>query len=125
MGFYIYVNKEDVKRMKEIASDRGLDEVFQMALKYHKELLIEESYHYVRDKFWVINGKKKKCFTYTVYEEAKASDGSPYQARYVPFLTNVSRKELLIYLYGAIDGGYYTEYYLKPEGEKNEGSRVC
>lgn len=106
MGMYIYVTKEDVKRMKTIIGDAELNELFQEALEYNNYLLIEENYYYRRKKGyrgWLL-GEKVKAFEYRLSFEFPALDGSPYQAQYITACGN-DRKSVITYLYGIINGG--------------------
>lgn len=103
---YIYVTKEDVKRMKTINSNENLNELLQEALQVDKTILIEEQYYYTIKKGYkgFLFGKKEKNFRYTLYHESPAHDGSAYQALHM-FCANKDLSTIFAYLYGIINGG--------------------
>lgn len=103
---YTYVTEDDIKRMKQINSNKELNELFQEALEIHSQLLIEEHYYYKKVKGykgWLL-GKKEKDFSYTLFFESPGYDGSAYQARYIMAAGN-NPSSISTYLYGIINGG--------------------
>ena len=112
MGLYRFITDEETRRMKYINSCEELNKLFQECLKYYEDLLIEEEYYYEKHKWWVFNGKKLKKFKYTLYEEVKAFDKTPYQAKYIFGIGN-DLESVQIYLNGVLD----LAYYLKNKGK--------
>lgn len=100
MGFYIYLDKSDLIRMRRVY-DTDVMELLDEALKHDKSLLISEHEHYFK-KHWF--GKVYKETIYSVYHETFFSDGkSALEARHQHSASG--KKEVVIaYLYGIING---------------------
>lgn len=106
MGMYRYVTEEEVKRMKTVSGDIGIDTLLQEALQYNQDLLVEENFRYYNKKGyrgWLL-GEREKKFYYQVYFESPAYDGSAYQAMYVTSVGS-ARESVVTYLFGIINGG--------------------
>lgn len=101
----MYISEEETKRMKRVYEDEEIDKLLQEALIYNDTLLIDADIIFRKErgyKGWLL-GYEQYHYRYQVYHESRAHDGSPYQARYQ--LCGTTKREVMNYLYGIINGG--------------------
>lgn len=124
MGMYIYVTADDIKRMKEVNSDKQLNDLFQEALQVDSSLLIDETNYYTPKrgyKGWLL-GQKEENFRYTIYQESPSFDGSPYQALHM-YSTSKNSQALFNYLVGIINGGSAMKLKLSTNKSEEDGDQ--
>ena len=115
MGMYIYISEIQRKTMRKV-SDENLNELFQEALTHDSSLMIEEVTSKIK-KGWFKSIPTIE-YSYNIYHEEPAFDGSAYQARFQ--ISGSGKKGTVIaYLCGIINGSLHAKYekHLKLEDE--------
>jgi len=102
MGMYMYVSEQDRIEKRKV-SQKAINDIFQEALSYCPSLMIEERVRYESKRIGLFRFTKLAVYTYNVFHETPALDGSPYQAMYMSCACgNVN--VVFAYLYGIING---------------------
>lgn len=98
----MHISEQD-RITKRKVSQKQLNDVFQEALSYCPSLMIEEYCHTESKRLGLFKFKKVAVYTYNVFHETPALDGSAYQAMYMTCACG-STNIVLTYLYGVING---------------------
>lgn len=108
MGLYIFINEQDRKSMRSVTQD-GINNLFQDALDYDESLMITEQKYTERISTGLFSSKSVDRFTYNIYHEIQARNGSAYQAVLLSSASGNS-EVVIAYLHGIINGVIHHQF---------------